>query len=104
MQGRPNFIVPSFVATFATPRSPILSMSITAGTSVPVPLSDSTLAANLPSGPLLQQKFVVGPGFSPVPEKTVSQIVAGRYVDLGICCRSTLFRLSRSRKHSWTGS
>ena len=47
------------------------------------PLSDSTLAANLPSGLLLQQKFVVGPAFSPVPEKTVSQLVAGRYVDLG---------------------
>ena len=82
-QGRPNFIVPSFVATFATPRSPILSTSITAGASVPVPLSDSTLAANLPSGPLLQQPFVVGPGFSPIPAKTVSQIVAGKYVDLG---------------------
>ena len=82
-QGRPNFTVPSFVATFATPRSPILSTSITAGASVPVPLSDSTLAANLPSGPLLQQPFVVGPGFSPIPAKTVSQIVAGKYVDFG---------------------
>ena len=82
-QGRPNFTVPSFVATFATPRSPILSTSITAGASVPVPLSDSTLAANLPSGPLLQQPFVVGPGFSPISAKTVSQIVAGKYVDFG---------------------
>ena len=82
-QGRPNFTVPCFVANFTTLRLPILSTSITAGASVLGPLSDSTLAANLPSGPLLQQKFVVGPGFSPVPEKTVSQIVAGRYVDLG---------------------
>ena len=82
-QGRPNFTVPCFVATFTTLRLPSLSTSITAGASVLGPLSDSTLAANLPSGPLLQQKFVVGPGFSPVPEKTVSQIVAGRYVDLG---------------------
>ena len=78
-QGRPNFTVPCFVATFTTLRLPILSTSITAGSSVLGPLSDSTLAP----GPLLQQKFVVGPGFSPVPEKTVSQIVAGRYVDLG---------------------
>ena len=82
-QGRPNFTVPSFVATFATPRPPILSTSITAGASVQVPLSDSTLAANLPSGPLLQQPFVVGPSFFPIPAKTVSQIVAGKYVDLG---------------------
>ena len=80
MQGRPNFTVPSFVATFAAPRSPILSTLIT---SVPVPLSDNTLVANLPSGPLLQQPFIVGPGFSPIPAKTVSQIVASKYVDLG---------------------
>ena len=82
-QGRPNFTVPSFVTTFATLRSPILSPSITAGASVPVPLSDSILAANLPLGPLLQQPFVVGPRFSPIPAKMVSQIVAGKYVDLG---------------------
>ena len=75
--------MPSFVTTFATPHSPILSTSITAGASVPVPLSENTLAANLPSGLLLQQPFVVGPGFSPIPAKTVSQIVAGKYVDLG---------------------
>ena len=56
-QSRPNFTVPSFVATFATPHSLILSTSITAGTSVPVPFRDSSLVANLPSGPLLQQPF-----------------------------------------------
>ena len=54
-QGRPNF-----TATFATLCSLILSTSITAGASVPVLLSDSSLAASLPSGPLLQQPFVVG--------------------------------------------
>ena len=37
----------------------------------------------MPSGPLLQQPFVFGPGFSPIPAKTVSQIVAGKYVGLG---------------------
>jgi len=31
---------------------------------------------------LLDQPFVVGPGFSPVPAKIVAQIVAGKYVDL----------------------
>ena len=82
-QRRPNFTVPSFVATFATPHSLILSTSITAGTSVPVPFSDSSLVANLPSGPLLQQPFVVGPSFLPILAKTISQIVAGKYVDLG---------------------
>ena len=79
----PNFTVPSFVATFTTPHSLILRTSITVGASVPVPLSDSSLVTSLPSGLLLQQPFVVGPGFSPIPAKTVSQIVAGKYVDLG---------------------
>ena len=82
-QGRPNLTVPSFVATFATLRSPILSTLITAGASVPVQLSNSSLVASLPSGLLLQQLFVVGPSFSPIPAKTVSQIVAGKYVGLG---------------------
>ena len=82
-QGRPNLTVPSFVATFATPGAPILSTSITAGAPVPVPLSDISVVASMPSGPFLQQPFVVGPGFSPIPAKTVSQIVAGKYVDLG---------------------
>ena len=81
-QGRPYFTVPSFVATFATPCSPILSTSIRVGTSVPVPFSDSSLVASLPSGPLLQQSFMVGPSFSPIPVKTDSQIVTGKYVDL----------------------
>ena len=82
-QGGPNLTVPSFVATFATLRSPILSTLITAGASVPVRLSNSSLVASLPSGLLLQQPFVVGPSFSPILPKTVSQIVAGKYVGLG---------------------
>lgn len=32
--------------------------------------------------PVLHQPFVVGPGFSPVPGKIVSQIVSGKFVDL----------------------
>jgi len=56
----------------------------------------SASAYNLPSGatrdvvgrpavlvsPVVDQPFVVGPGFSPVPTKLVAQIVAGKYVDL----------------------
>ena len=82
-QGRLNFTVPSFiVATFPTLCSPILSASIMVGASVPVPFSDSSLVASLPSGLLLQQPFIVGPSFSPILAKTDSQIVAGKYVDL----------------------
>ena len=50
---------------------------------VPVPLRDSSLVARVPSELLLQQPFVVGLGFSPTPAKMVSQIVAGKYVNLG---------------------
>jgi len=31
---------------------------------------------------MLHQAFVVGPGFSPIPAKLVSQIVAGKFVEL----------------------
>ena len=75
--------MPSVVATFATPRSPILSTSISVGAPVSVPLSDISVVANMPSGPLLQKSFVVGPGFFTISAKTVSEIVAGKYVDLG---------------------
>ena len=103
-QGRPNLTVPSFVATFATLRSPILSTLITAGASVPVQLCNSSLVASLPSRLLLQQLFVVGPSFSPIPTKTVSQIVAGKYVSLGDLLSVNIVHTARGRKHSWAGT
>lgn len=54
-----------------------------AGASAWVPFSDSSFIASLPLGPLLQQPFVVGHGYSPILAKMVSQIVTGKYVDLG---------------------
>ena len=39
-------------------------------------------ASSLSSLPALQQPFVVGLGFSPIPAKLVGQIVAGKFVDL----------------------
>ena len=85
LPGRPiqslSPVVPSFVSTFA---NPLMSVS------------SSASAFNLPSGathdvadrpavpasPVVDQPFVVGPGFSPVPTKLVAQIMAGKYVDL----------------------
>ena len=85
-QGRPafsfNMVVPSFVSTFANP-----SMSASVfSPSVRSLQNDATRvvadrSAVLPS-PLLDQPFIVGPGFSPVPAKLVAQIVAGKYIDL----------------------
>ena len=34
------------------------------------------------ASPSLDQPFIVGPRFSPVPAKLVAQIVAGKYIDL----------------------
>ena len=38
--------------------------------------------SSLAQTPILHLPFVVGPGFSPVPAKLVSQIVAGKFVEL----------------------
>ena len=83
--GRNNYVVPSFVSTFANPSPAITSSVFALSSLVPAtsPCVISTApATNLPSGPLLQQPFVVGPGFSPVPAKTVNQIVSRKFVDL----------------------
>ena len=81
-QGRQNFSVPSFLSTFATPRSAIASPTVAVGASLAVPSCDNSLAFGASSSPIFQQPFVVGPGFSPIPPKTVSQILAGKFVDL----------------------
>ena len=83
--GRNNYAVPSFVSTFVNPSSAVSSSVFSLSSLVPAtsPCVVSTApATNLPSGPLLQQPFVVGLGFSPVPAKTVNQIVSGKFVDL----------------------
>ncbi|XP_020619376.1 uncharacterized protein LOC110057138 [Orbicella faveolata] len=80
--GRPNyFVVPTLVSTFSTP-IPSLALSASSSTvNAAFPLS-AVRATPLALLPVLHQPFVVGPGFSPVPAKLVSQIVAGRFVEL----------------------
>lgn len=87
VQGRPNhsLVVPSFVSTFAPPSmSPFVPSAF--ATNVDSSQSGAIRdVASRPVGqpaPLLDQPFVVGPGFSPVPAKIVAQIVAGKYMDL----------------------
>jgi len=74
-------VVPSFVSTFANP-----SMSVFSSTSAyDLPTDATRVVADRPAVlalPVVDQPFVVGPGFSPVPAKLVAQIVAGKYVDL----------------------
>ena len=85
-QGRPTLsasmvhVVHSFVSTFAMPT---LSPSV-CSTSVSSLLSSATCDVANRSNVVanMDQPFVVGPGFSPVPAKLVAQIVAGKYIDL----------------------
>ena len=79
-QGRPNFVVPSFVSTFA---SPIPALATSSSNSAIGTASLALGGVSLPAqSPILHQAFVVGPGFSPIPAKLVSQIVAGKFVEL----------------------
>ena len=80
-QGRQMLSVPSFISTFAPPRSAIPSLAIATGTSPSVPSPVSSASLGLPSS--FQQPFVLPPGFTPVPAKTVSQMLAGKFIDLG---------------------
>ena len=83
-QGRPilsaSMVVPSFVSKFAMPA---MSSSVYS-TGVSSLLNGATRDVADRSNVLanMDQPFVVGPGFSPVPAKLVAQIVAGKYIDL----------------------
>lgn len=79
-QGRPAFVVPSFVSTFAPPLAslPSFPASSCVGISSQAGLPSALTAI---SAPTLHQPFVVGPGFSPIPAKLVSQIVSGKFVE-----------------------
>ena len=79
VQGRPNFVVPAFVTTFA---SPITAVSLSTNTAAVTASPSVGGISSVAQTPILQQPFVVGPGFSPVPAKLVSQIVAGKFVEL----------------------
>ena len=79
VQGRPDFVVPSFVTTFAPPIPALASSTNTADVTAPLSLGGISSLAQMP---ILHQSFMVGPGFSPVAAKLVSQIVAGKFVEL----------------------
>ena len=74
-------VVPSFVSTFANPS--MSAFSSASAYSLPTGATrDVADYPAVPASPVVDQPFVVGPGFSPVPAKLVAQIVAGKYVDL----------------------
>lgn len=90
-QGRFSTLVPNYVNTFSQPMSTVPEAS----TQNFLPGHESTQVScnstrenlvnilhNPQSTPLFQQPFIVGPGYSPVPFKLVSQCLAGKFVDL----------------------
>lgn len=111
-QGRSPTLIPSFVTTFSSPRAAVshgntdntaLSASgcgsgrslqcvganlsnQTVGNLTPESRSAEIGLSPIPPSQLgfahFQQPFIVGPGYSPVPFKLVSQIVAGKFIDL----------------------
>ena len=75
LQGRSPVVAPTFLSTFAE-----IAPSTTGSTT---PLTNVPIIPGLPAScTILNQPFVVGPGFSPIPAKYVTHILAGKYVDL----------------------
>lgn len=83
-------VVPPFVSVFSSASLPFSAPCSSTVYSLPTtvnsafasrPIVSHTAVPSLAALPL-QQPFVVGPGYSPVPYKVVSQITAGKYVNL----------------------
>ena len=74
-------VVPSFVSTFANLSmfvfSPVSTYNLPTGATPNVADRPAVLASTA-----VDQPFVIGPGFSPVPAKLVAQIMAGKYINL----------------------
>ena len=84
-QGRPALVVLTYVSIFLPPNPPhSLSIANMATTSSQANISSAT------SFPVLNQPFIVGPGFSPIPAKVVGEVVAGKFIDLGNLLPSTV--------------
>ena len=79
--GRPAFVVPSFVATFAPPIPALVSFGTSASLASALQVV-STNSTSLLLPPILHQAFITGPGISPGSTKLVSEIISGKYVDL----------------------
>ena len=82
VSGRPNnCVVPTYVSTFSTP-IPSLTHSASPSTRIAALPSSAIGTALLAPLTILHQPFVLGPGFSPVLAKLVSQMVARKFIEL----------------------
>ena len=74
------FVVPSFVSTFATPVMSVSSLALNAANSMLGASCDISNAVQ--TSVLADQPLVVGPGFSLIPVKLVTQILARKFIEL----------------------
>ena len=74
-------VFPTFESTFNAPVPAIISSSGQALSGVSAQLPPSIAPLSIVNS-LADQPFVVGPGYSPVPAKLVTQISGGKFVDL----------------------
>ena len=90
LTGMSSLVVPSFVSMFSSASLPFTAPGSSAVYSLPTtvnsaftscPIVSPAAVPSLASLPL-QQPFVVGPGYLPVPFKVVSQITATKFVNL----------------------
>ena len=98
--GKSPVVVPSFMNTFSTANAlPALPAMLNASSNVTGSMSTSNVSA-IPSVssimPTLYQPFVVGPGYSPIPAKLVSQIVTGKFIDLNDLLLANLVPVTES--------
>ena len=88
-----NIVVPLFVSTYCTLGNSSLSHPSLFGShgassgALPATIQFFSLAFSAPTfahsvASLLHKPFIVGPGYSPIPEKLVTKIKAGQFIDL----------------------
>ena len=81
-QGRPAFVILSFVSTFAPLSSSFVQSCRSTESAVACQAGLANPFLPLTSTQILLQPFVVGPGFSPISAKLVGQITAGKFVEI----------------------
>lgn len=79
--GRMSTVVPSFVSTFTNPAMSVFSPASLYYLQTSA-RHDATDRSSVLASPGLDQRFVIDPGFSPIPAKLVMQILNGKYIAL----------------------
>jgi hypothetical protein len=99
--GKSPVIAPPLIGTFAScsvPWGPAGALTASALPASTTPVFSTGLSSTVTP---LCQPFIVGPGYSPIPAKLVTQIVAGKFVDLNELLPANLTPSSESEPQVW---